>query len=313
MNKTLKTFLVKVLIIMAVLVVVDQGVGVAYKWLRGEALERNPYKENQKLAFMAEKINTDVVIVGASDASHHYISKMIEDSIGMSVYNCGQDGCFFIYQNCAINLMIERYSPKVIIWEMMEDCLSGDITSNHEYQSINLLYPYYSNDYCHKVINEKDKYQRYRMLSMMYRNNSYLRRYIFSLIKSKSSNDSAGYEPLFSAVDNYPSMLIEKDIHQDINENKVKMLTKTIENCRNKGVKLVLASSPGFTDGTVFSSLQFKKLEEVAADYQLPFIEYYKRQDLFRDSTLFKDVSHLNDKGARVWMSYFIPELKGTL
>ncbi|MDD2596060.1 MAG: hypothetical protein PHD11_09670, partial [Bacteroidales bacterium] len=87
-------------------------------------------------------------------------------------------------------------------------------------------------------------------------------------------------------------------------------LTKTIENCRNKGVKLVLASSPGFTDGTVFSSLQFKKLEEVAADYQLPFIEYYKRQDLFRDSTLFKDVSHLNDKGARVWMDYFILKMK---
>ena len=304
------TFLVKVLMIMAVLVVVDQGVGVAYNWLRGEALERNPYNAGMKTAFMAEKVNTDVVIVGASDASHHYISSMIQDSIGMSVYNCGKDGSFFVYQNCMINLMLERYSPKVIIWEMMEDCLSGDITSNHEYQSINLLYPYYSNDYCHKVINEKDKYQRFRMLSQMYRNNSMLLSICKSLVTTQKND--LGYYPIANSGYVYPTML-RQEIQQNVNEDKVEMLTKTIENCRNKGVKLVLASSPGFTDGTVFSSLQFKKLEEVAADYQLPFIEYYKRQDLFRDSTLFKDVSHLNDKGARVWMSYFIPELKGTL
>lgn len=50
----------------------------------------------------------------------------------------------------------------------------------------------------------------------------------------------------------------EKLSVQNINEKKVKMLEKIIENCRKHGVKLIFASAPRYTDSYLQSQSNIK-------------------------------------------------------
>ena len=54
-----------------------------------------------KTYFSLNEVNTPIVIVGSSRAAHHYVTQMVEDSIGMPTYNVARDGCFFSY-NCSL-------------------------------------------------------------------------------------------------------------------------------------------------------------------------------------------------------------------
>ena len=51
----------------------------------------------------------------------------------------------------------------------------------------------------------------------------------------------------------------------------------------------------------------------IANEYEVPIIESRKYRECFIDPSLYKDVNHLNDKGAKLWMKYFIPELEEIL
>ena len=105
MSKSYKQFILKLVIFLAILAGVDFLVGKGMDCLRIGAFELHPNNVGMKTSFVIEKTTDDVLVIGASDASHHYIPKMIEDSIGMTVQNCGIDGSFFLFQNCLMHLL----------------------------------------------------------------------------------------------------------------------------------------------------------------------------------------------------------------
>ena len=209
--------------------------------------------------------------------------------------------------------MLNRYSPKVIIWEVGADALSGNIDKKLEYQNISALYPYYDNTYCKGIINDKDCYQKYRMLSKMYRYNSTLRRYLFSILK-ETVGSNGGYEPLDNYGYQYPTILYE-NIPENVCDHNVQMLSATIKNCEDHNVILIFSFSPKYIDKYIdeeaFHTIQYNKLEEIARNECVPIIRYDPNN--FKDSTLFKDAGHMNDNGAIRYMNAFIPELKKVL
>lgn len=42
--------------------------------------------------YIANKATDDIIILGSSSATHHYVLQIIEDSLGLSCYNCGEEG-----------------------------------------------------------------------------------------------------------------------------------------------------------------------------------------------------------------------------
>ena len=105
-NKSLYTFCLKAVLLLVILFGVDRLVGVAFVKMKDVGLAKNPENMWLKTAYTVEKVNADVVVIGSSKASHHYVPQMLEDSLGMTVYNCGQDGCFLLYQNCIVNMIL---------------------------------------------------------------------------------------------------------------------------------------------------------------------------------------------------------------
>ena len=306
MSKSYKLFILKLVIFIAILAGVDFLVGKGMDYLRISAFERHPNNVGMKASFVIEKTTDDVLIIGASDASHHYIPLMIEDSIGMTVQNCGIDGSFFLFQNCLINLTLQRYSPKMIIWQFGPNYLTTSY-DKYEHQNDSRLYPYYDDEYCNKILDEQSNTFWMKMKSGMYRNNSKLFDYVHG--NFVEHHFYKGYVPIETLGYAYPSISHEIDTCS-LSPKKIDILKKSIEFCNIKGVKLVFAIAPSLYSEGIYETPQYGKLLSIANEYEVPIIESRKYREYFIDPSLYKDVNHLNDNGAKLWMKYFIPELE---
>lgn len=303
--------LAKAVLFVFAFILIDYLVGLAFKQLRGSAFKKNALSQELSCEYCVEKATPDIAIIGSSTANHHYIPSLMEDSLGMSVYNFGKDGCFFYFQNALINLMIDRYSPSYIIWEIGESSLSSAYNKHDEYQSVDLLYPWYSNAYAKEYIDKKDTFQKIRMLSSCYRNNSDLLMYL-RLNNGNNNSTLQGYVPLYN-TDDYPSMKSSVKGHYSIDPQKIDILNQTIRHCKAAGVTLVFSSSPRYYDSCVKSTDYYQALTDIATKNSIPFMDYYNLSPFCNDSTLFKDNDHMNNDGTVLYMSVFIPSLRKVL
>ena len=82
-------------------------------------------------------------------------------------------------------------------------------------------------------------------------------------------------------------------------------LRRVLHLCKDKGVNLVLASSPRFrpeNDNELIHSL--------SQEYGVPYIDIYNSVFFNNHPELFKDTSHLNNDGATIYTQLFFEELK---
>lgn len=300
-------FLSKILILLVALAIVDVLVGFCFKGIRAWSYGKNKYSGMMVSEYAVRDLDADIVIIGASDASHTYISSMITDSTGLTCYNLGRDGSFTVYQTCLIDLLLEHQTPQVIIWEMMEECLSSDIPSDREYQSLKNLYSYYAeNEFIKQIIDEESWDQPLLMQSRMFVNNSTLMDYVNSIRAGNNGNN--GYIPLPSGGYIYPEKMHEEG-YLFAAPRKLKLIQETFDKCKSRGVRLILASAPKYSDNAMKQSECYLRLQELASVNRIPFIDSENYQVDFNSSELFKDVAHLNDNGAKQYMKLFIPEL----
>ena len=84
----MKSFIIKILVFAVLMLAVDMSIGKVFAILQ----DRAPYGNWQRFRYINDEMRDDILIMGSSRASHHYVPKIIEDSLGMSCYNCGVDG-----------------------------------------------------------------------------------------------------------------------------------------------------------------------------------------------------------------------------
>lgn len=306
--KDLGKFTLRLVFLFLILIIVDAVVGKAFSSFRYMAYRQNKNSDYMVPEYASRDLDAQIVIVGASDAKHSYIPSMIRDSTCLSCYNLGRDGSFTIYQLCLINLLAEHYSPKVIVWELMEDCLASDIPSDREYQSLKNLYSFYNdNVFIHNMINDMDFFQPMKMRSKLLVNNSVLMSYINSM--RQTDNNLNGYYPLPNEGYIYPERISDEG-YDFAAPHKEQLMKETIEKCRSKGIHIIFASAPKYTESIIKQSGCYDHLVALARDNGIPFIDSFNLKNFSDDKSLFKDVAHLNDKGAKEYMTLFIPVLR---
>lgn len=164
-----KVFVTKAVIFVLFFVLIDFLVGRIMKKLEDVALERSG--QSFVWHYGMRKANEDIIIVGASDASHSFVPEIITDSLQMSMFNSGADGTGFFYHNIIINNILKRSSPKIIIWTISPDYLSRPFSNQISHLSdLNSFYG--EDEYCFRSLNMQSKYERIKMLSNAYRYNS---------------------------------------------------------------------------------------------------------------------------------------------
>lgn len=311
-KNTLLAFCLKVVLLVVILFVEDRLVGAAFVKMKDVGLERNPYHEWTKTAFILDKCDAECLVVGSSKAERSYVTELLSDSLHISMYNGGQGGCFFLFQNCVINMLLDRGRTKQIIWDVQPECIAEGATMQ-EYQNVRYLSPYYDSDTWAKAfVDSEDERAALKMTCHMFRYNSKLVQYVLPIVGG-GKKTQGGYNPLPTSGYKYPELGKDNEnVNQEVklDVGKLRVYEKTLERCREKGVALTIFVSPSY----IIKGKQYigavDKLSEIANKYGYELKDYSSDHLFMSDKTHFKDASHLNDNGARLYTETIISELK---
>lgn len=281
--------------------VLDFGVGTFFDW----AIKQLP-SEGERVAkseYVINKVDADFLVIGSSRAQAHYDSKVLCDSFSeMSVFNAGVDGQLFYYINTSLNCILDRYSPKIVVWDFQ----LKDFVDNTS-ENLSLLYPsYYKNEYIKHVLDDQDASLKFTLWINSYKYNGTAGR-ILRTIKAKDKG-LLGFSP--HKTDKSRLLTIEHVNAEEkaIVADKVIEIEKTLVKAKAKGVKIILAVSP-YLEQIDGISPTLKVLRDMSEKYGCLLLDYSQNEAFTGNVTKFYDVGHLNDEGAALFTSMIANEI----
>jgi len=299
----MKRYITYIVVFALVILVVDRLAGVAADYLIEHAISG----ETQKNEYICDHTSEDILVMGSSRAVHHYDPRIIEDSLGMSCYNCGYDGCGSITADGLLKIILQRYGPKMIIYEVTPefDYLQSD-KDNTQY--LGPLKNYYDREGVDSVFLMIDPDECLKMVSRLYRINS-------KSILMLSENLMKRNETIQGFFTENRTMQYEPVIDEtreplDLDSVKVVCLKDIISLCQQYNVKLIFAVSPSYKKSDDY---KYEFAKTLADGNHIPFINHYCDTTLNRNAELFYDQVHMNEDGAREYTKCFASQLKREL
>lgn len=305
MRKGVLRFGVVVTIVLLGVVVIDLTIGKVMNWMLPQISNQG---DTGKTYYSLNDVNTPIVIVGSSRAAHHYVTDIIEDSLGIPTYNMARDGCFFSYNCCVVNSIMDRYIPKLIIWENGTDYLYDGVLDPLEN-----IYPYYeSNKWVKKVIENELPWREYvRLNSCIYRYNSIIHRVVMRFHERNSfvASSNKGYQPLAAKKLKVP-LKLEKEltIAENLSNSKIAIFESTLVRAEKMGVLVVVVNSPLYK--LTESNLSSVKMQQICKDHGMLFLDNSQLSYFLEHSRLFNDAIHMNDEGARIYTRIFLKQIE---
>lgn len=296
-----KEFWVKLLVFAALLAGTDQLIGNGLKYLYFHQRGEDYYYTTKTLDLQ----DSTVLILGSSRARNHYNPQIIRDSLGMSCYNAGRSGCFLTYQSAQLDLILDRYEPRVIVLEVTPyDMNPGE----SDYDRLSGLLPYQHHASWRKVVEKKSIFEPYKCLSAIYPYNSLLIKMMANL-KDRGEFCSNGFQPL-SGTWNEPYGETNGGASLAVSEQKKQEMVHIVKTCKEHHIKLMMVTSPYY--GKFTSSRTLEVTDSICRAYQIPY-QSFLNCEAFHDGSLFSTGDHLNEQGANVFTSLFAGWLKGHL
>lgn len=300
----MKKYLLKIVLFFGIVAVVDFGFGKTCEWLQLHA-KGGQMKSLTQTALVQE---ADVVIMGSSRANHHYVSSVLTDSLGMSVYNAGVDGNGIVLASGLYAMMTSRYTPKVIIYDV-EPAFDINVYSEdgNNTRYLGSLRPYYANDKVKDIITRVDPVERYKDISSMFRYNSK----IFDLLKDQfvvGGYVEDGFVPLQGTMTKEPEIKSKGESSQT-DEMKLEFMEEFVAELSKSDIRLIVTASPKY--GATTSGV-FEPVKEICNKYGVEFWDYYCAPE-FQKLEFFKEQMHLNEAGAKYYTAFLSQQLKNKL
>ncbi len=266
-------------------------------------------KANDPLIYSITKSEDGLVVFGSSRAKHHYNTKMMTDSLGISSYNFGYGGQTIYYHEILLRNLLEFHTPKIVILELMT--IDFQKTSlQREKGKLNVLLPFsgYS-----KVINKElgniDKYHKIKSFSKSYIFNSQA----YTIFRNNClpyNNRLNGYVPIFG--DSWPKKIhVDNSVNDRLNynEEKIDKIYRFIETCLEKRIKLYICVSPVFLkyrDKSPYTDI----IQDIERKYGLKVFQFSEHPEFNSKPEYFNDPLHLNASGAKMFTGILIDSLK---
>ena len=288
------------LIVLAALFAADRLGGMAMEWV----FRHSNDVLSPKLRHLADGVDEDVVLLGASRCHHHYVPSVMADSLGLSVYNAGVGGADNIYSHYIVLChVLASHTPKVVCLEVMPT----DVNVQAEPFTVTSFFaPLYGrNAAADSIFLLAGNHWRYRV-SHLYRYNAKASSMLWGLVLNRQRGSDNGYIPLERAAIPPSSATAEKPVGET-DSLKLSYLKRFADLCRQHGTRLVLTISPKFT---LADANHYDALRQFATNNALPLLDYHTPGLYLDHPELFKDASHLCDEGARVFSSLFAHDLK---
>lgn len=307
MKKDITHFGISLTITVILLIVVDFTVG----FIADKVVDRMPNygveiaKDNYRL----HRLKTDIVILGSSRGSHHYVTALLSDSIDnykkkhYSIYNAAIDAKFANSNSCAAEMIISRYRPKLVIIDLSEGQLVSENFTDIKFSS----HFYRKDSIIRKYINNISFKEKMLMQSSLYRYNGKISGIASSFLLQKDVDD--GYLPLYgTTIDTtkYNKSVKEKNTNTpSLNSYSETNFRNVLRKYTTENIPLIIACSPCFRPETNNNQLRI-----ICDEYNVPFIELYDLPYFNKHPELFQDAVHLNDNGAHIYTKIFFEKLK---
>ena len=296
----MKKFLSKSCLFFMGLLVADRTLGMVFSYMADNA--KGGYIGHHK--YVTDKVGEDILVFGSSRAIHHYNPQIISDSLGLSCYNCGQDGNGIILFYGLWQMIKEHHKPKMIIYDVNTDFDLYEGESNQRY--LGWLRMDYDRPGIKSIFTAVEPTERYKMMSMLYRHNSkfmqILTDYVHPIFKIKGN----GFLPLRGKMDKMKIRTShpEQSLHR-ADSLKLEFIGKLIDD--TYGVSVVFVASPSWYNP---NPLSYKPIMDLCKKRGIEFIDYSGDKDFVRNDCYFKDGSHLNSIGADVFTKKLVSSLK---
>lgn len=297
----MKKFILRVILFFVIIAVIDIGFGMCCDYLYSHSKGGDTYKINYAISAGCP----EVLIMGSSRANHHYNPQIITDSLGLTAYNLGIDGSGVILMDGFYRLIIQRYAPKCIIYELTPsfDFRRYDADVNNT-RYLAQLKPYYRNECLSQLFDDIDPKERVKLHSGLYRyNTTFLNLIKFYLLGGKEGEN--GFTPLQGVMADYvpPS----NQPVREIDSLKIKYLHHFINDCKDNGTELIFVISPRY--GAV-SSEEYQPGIDVCKKDGYEVWDYYCDPRFVSTREYFKDSYHLNSAGADAFTTVMVQQIK---
>ena len=299
----MRRFLFKTGLFLLLSVLLDRGLGTLFSYMSDHA--SGGYLGHQN--YIVNRSTDDILVFGSSRAIHHYNAALIADSLGLSCYNCGQDGEGIVLYRAWWEMIRRRYQPRLVIYEVTPayDVLQGDNTKH-----LGWLKGHYDDEVVRREFDEIDPCERYRMLSMLYRYNSRFHQVLLDYLHPVH-NMTLGFLPVHSELDTLrirdEKQLNEKASEEELLTDSLKLRYFEDMIREAEDTRFVFVYSPtwyGHHDSGI------DPIMELARRHGFLFLDFTDSAKYVHRNEFFYDGSHLNARGADEFTRDLIRELR---
>lgn len=262
-------------------------------------------KTKEDIAYIYNNEQSDILILGASRASHHYNSDMISKEIGKTCFNAGMDGMPIYHQYLCILKSLENGPVKIVLL----DISPAQLTEEWMTERFSKMTPFYwSNDSVRMVIDNESKYKensKYLYLSSFIQYNSRIH-LLTEIIHSRKSNRIKGFDPLPYTGKKFVKQDQGEESDFQIYNGALVYLEKMVNLCKTNKIQLNFVISPSLASMDSFSHY----MSDYCQEKGIGFINLSSDSKYVNNAYLWKDLVHLNVKGADMFTHELIEMLK---
>lgn len=267
--------------------------------------------EYYKTTFILEKGTPDIMILGSSKANYDYVATTIQDSLHLSCFDGGRPAYGISYCNAVVNSILKRYTPKIIIVDILEN--EFEEKSYKIENKLSCLLPYYkTHPEIRDIVNMKSPFEKYKLVSSLYTFNTVLLPSIAASFnighKKEEEQKSKGYEPL---TDKWKGTLEIVDAsNEKLNDDKIQAFRNIVKECLSKHVKLIAVVSPTFQKYVNNYNPTAEAIKKISSAENIPFLNYTQDTAYINHKNYFYDIRHLNSDGAKIFTADLVKRIQ---
>ena len=302
-------FFLKVFLFFAMIALLDVISGYCFDYLKSHARSG----DTRKNYVIGETCEDDVLILGSSRAARHYVPSIIQDSLNLSCYNCGEPGCGIITAYARYRMIAERHKPKLVVYEVSPGYDYFSLDDNSKY--LGRVRQYVDK----KPVRELflalgDCLERFRLMSEMYENNSFI---VHNIVDNYvTSDDDKGFKPLHGQLKDHSKVTPRQNVEKSKNvldSLKLSYMERLIIELKKDSIPMCFMVSPRYEgEDSLRSDIKdFEPLITLCDKHRVPFVDYtFSLGEISHDYRYFQDFGHMNEKGACAYTRIICKELK---
>ncbi len=297
-SRVMRKFLLYIFAIAASLIIVDRAFGYANQYMMRRSSGGQTFCQN----YVCFDSNEDIIMMGSSRMRHHYNPIIIEDSLGMTCYNAGEDGAGIILNYGYFKMITNRYLPKLIIYDVTNfDMYVGDDNSKY----LGWLRKFYDEPGIKDIVCSVSKSEGLKNISYLYRYNTRCIATLADFIHPVRSYVK-GYSPIEGILNYDPK---QNNYDERVADSlKLNYLSKLIDEAKERGVMIVFLASPQYD--TYEGNSYYHPVESLCEQKKVPFWNYFYCPVLSGNKLFFQDREHLNKEGSTIFTNMIVDRLK---